>query len=106
MPLRRKDVRAPVTADFSSARRVAVQSSLARQTWVMAERERLEARRCGMSVSRGEGAVGVAGSRMGFGEGGWREEVEEAMVGGAVAAWCARRLRGPWISHACVVTCW
>lgn len=53
----------------------------------MEERERLEARRCGISVSRGEeeeeeevalaeGSLGPGG-----GEGGWREEVEEAMVG-------------------------
>ena len=51
----------------------------------MEERERLEARRCGISVSRGEEedevvapAVGSLGP--GEGEGGWREEVEEAMV--------------------------
>ena len=85
MPLRRKEVRAVVIVAFSREARVEVQSSLARQTWVMEERERLEARRCGISVSRGEeedevvapaaGSLGPGG-----GEGGWREEVEEAMV--------------------------
>lgn len=45
MPLRRKEVRAMVMADFSREARVEVQSSLARKTWVMEERERLEARR-------------------------------------------------------------
>lgn len=88
MPLRRKEVRAVVIVAFSREARAEVQSSLARQTWVMEERERLEARRCGISVSRGEeeeeeeeevapaeGSLGPGG-----GEGGWREEVEEAMV--------------------------
>lgn len=45
IPLRRKEVRAVVMADFSRDVRVEVQSSLARQTWFMEERERLEARR-------------------------------------------------------------
>lgn len=82
-------MRAVVSVAFSREARVEVQSSLARQTWVMEERERLEARRCGISDSRGEGegeeeeeevapAEGSLGPR--GGEGGWREEVEEAMV--------------------------
>lgn len=66
--------------DFSRERRVEVQSSLARQTWVMQERERLEARRWEISVSRGEEVTPAVGSGPGGGEGGWREEVEEAMV--------------------------
>lgn len=45
MPLRRKDVRAVVMVDLSRDVRVEVQSSLARQTWLMEDRERLEARR-------------------------------------------------------------
>ena len=77
-------MRAVVIVDFSREARVEVQSSLARQTWVMEERERLDARRCGISVSRGEeeeGGAPVVGSLgPGGGEGGWREEVEEAMV--------------------------
>ncbi len=77
MPLRRNEVRAVATVDFSRARRVEVQSSLARQTWVMEDKERLEARRWGMSGSSGEEVVG---SGTGGGEGGGREEVEEAMV--------------------------
>ena len=86
IPLRRNEVRAVVTASFSRARRVEVQSSLARQTWVMEDRERLEARRVGISVSRGEGVVLAVGSGLGGGEGGWREEVDEAMVNEEVGA--------------------
>ena len=73
-------MRAVVTVSFSRARRVEVQSSLARQTWVMEDRERLEARRVGISVSRGEGVVLAVGSGLGGGEGAWREEVDEAIV--------------------------
>ena len=80
MPLRRKAVRAVVTVDVSRARRVDVQSSLARQTWAMAERERLEARRWGISVSSGEEARPAVGSGPGVGEGARREEVDEVMV--------------------------
>lgn len=54
MPLRRKEVRAVVKAEFSSEARVEVQISFARHTWVMLESERLEARRWERSVSRGE----------------------------------------------------
>lgn len=86
MPLRRKEVRAVVMVDFSRARRVEVQSSLARQTWVMEERERLEARRWGISVSKGEEDMPVVESGAGDGEAGWREEVEEAMVDHEVEA--------------------
>ena len=89
MPLRRKDVRAAVMADFSSESRVEVQSSLARQTWVMEERERFEARRCGISVSRGEDVVPAVGS--GEGDGGCREEVEEAMVDEGGDVWLCWR---------------
>lgn len=89
MPLPRKEVRAVRTVDFSRARRVEVQSSLARQTWLMEERERLEARRWGISVSRGEGGMFAVG----WGSGGCREEVEEAMVD---------RLRG-WGGLMCLV---
>lgn len=94
MPLVRKEVRAVVTVHFSRARRVEVQSSLARQTWLMEERERLEARRWGISVSRGEGGMPPAvGSGLGGREGGWRDEVEDAMVGsrgwgGLLMCWC------------------
>ncbi len=80
MPLRRNEVRAVAMVDFSRARRVEVQSSLARQTWVMEDRERLEAMRWGMSDSRGEEVGAAVGSGPGGGESGWREEVEEAMV--------------------------
>ena len=80
MPERRKEVRAVVTVARSREARVEVQSSLARQTWEMEERERFEARRCGISVSR---VVPGLESGPGDGEGGWRDEVEEAMVRGA-----------------------
>lgn len=79
-------MRAVVTVSFSRARRVEVQSSLARQTWVMEDRERLEARRVGISVSRGEGVVLAVGSGLGGGEGAWREEVDEAIVNDDVGA--------------------
>lgn len=83
-------MRAVARADVSREARAAVQSSLARQTWLMEERERFEARRWGMSVSRGEGGGRLAvGSGMGVGEGGWRDEVEveEAMVRGEIDVW-------------------
>lgn len=86
MPLRRKEVRALVMADFSSERRVEVQISLARQTWVMEDKERFEARRWGISVSRGGKVMPTVESGPGGGEGGWREEVEEAMVNDEVDA--------------------
>ena len=81
-------MRAVVSVAFSREARVEVQSSLARQTWVMEERERLEARRCGISDSRGEGeeeeeeevAAAEGSLGPGGGEGGWTEEVGEAMV--------------------------
>lgn len=82
-------MRAVARVDFSREARVEVQSSLARQTWVMEDRERLEARRWGISVSRGEGRGRLAvGSGIGGGEGGWRDEVEEAMVRDEVDASC------------------
>ena len=57
----------------------------------MEERERLEARRWGISVSRGEEVPAAVGSGPGGGEGGWRDEVEEAMVNEEVGAWCISR---------------
>ena len=80
-------MRAVVRVEVSSARRVEVQSSLARQTWVMEVRERLEARRWGRSVSRveEEAMSAVVGSGLGWGGregGGCRDEVEEAIGGG------------------------
>lgn len=59
MPLRTKEIRAVTTALFSSAERVDVQISLARQTWFMEVSERFEARRWGISVSRDGVADGV-----------------------------------------------
>ena len=74
-----------VTAAFSRAVRVEVHNSLARQTWVMEERDRLEARRWGISVSRGEGVEFTVELGSGSGEGWCRdEEVEEIMVDGEV----------------------
>jgi len=72
-------VLAVVTAVFSRAVRVEVHSSLARWTWAIAESARLEARRWGISCSRGELVV-VGESR---GEEWEREavEVEDIMVG-------------------------
>lgn len=79
-------MRAVVIAECSRARRVEVQSSLARQTWVMEDKERLEARRWGISVSRGGKVMPTVESGPGGGEGGWSEEVEEVMVNGEVDA--------------------
>lgn len=80
-------MRAVLVADVSSEARAAVQSSFARQTCVMEERDRFEARRYGSRVSKGDddGAVVVAAAAAavrGGGEGGgWirEEEVEEAI---------------------------
>ena len=77
-------MRAVLVADVSSEARAAVQSSFARQTCVMEERDRFEARRYGSRVSKGDddGAVVVAAAVGGGGEGGGRirdEEVEDAI---------------------------
>lgn len=52
-------MRAVLVAEVSSEARAAVQSSLARQTCVMEERDRFEARRYGSRVSRGDEDGGV-----------------------------------------------
>ena len=80
----RKEVRAVVTAECRSAFRVNVPRSLARWTWMMEDRERLEATRWGMSLSRGDdadGSVSIVGLLVVSGdERGGREELEDAMI--------------------------
>ncbi len=84
IPEWRKEVRAVVTAECRSAFRVNVPRSLARWTWIMEDRERLEATRWGMSLSRGDGAdvsVSIVGLLVVSGDKwGGREELEDAMI--------------------------
>lgn len=84
IPEWRKEVRAVVTAECRSAFRVNVPRSLARWTCIMEDRERLEATRWGMSLSRGDdadGSVSIVGLLIVSGdERGGREELEDAMI--------------------------
>lgn len=84
IPERRKEVRAVVTAECRRASRVNVPRSLARWTWMMEDRERLEATRWGMSLSRGDDARGsesIVGLLAVSGDnGGAREELEDVIT--------------------------
>ncbi len=80
----RKEVRAVVTAECRRAFRVNVPRSLARWTWMMEDRERLEATRWGMSLSRGDdadGSVSIVGLLVvSVDKRGGREELEDAIM--------------------------
>ena len=86
IPERRKEVRAVVTAEWRRASRVNAPRSLARCTWMMEDRERLEATRWGMSLSRGDDAGGsesIVGLLAASGDnGGAREELEDVIIEG------------------------
>lgn len=91
MPRRRNVVWADISVARTREERVRLQRSLARRTWVIEARERLEERRWGRREARGGAGAGAGAVGLGGEGGGWTAEEEEAMVdeGGVVGHPCS-----------------